>query len=249
MDITEEIKKEYKKLPKELQVYLTSKRTVASMNDIAEKNNLSEEQAEELKQEIVFTLVGISLIYDFPNNILETSIPEEKYDSIVSETIEKIFEPIKESLLNYYSQIAIEYEKVELEKDDPPPSPDVSGEEDAPDYRFIPESKVEDLKEKIKKEEKGEEKDTPPLLEKVKKDPGITPSIPQQDDKLEEEPLKAKEKDEEDIHPLEKKIKSEEESKEDKALSNKRDQIMRGIEYPEELSDDDETLRSLDKDE
>lgn len=70
-----------------------------SVTNIAKANSLSEEQATELENEVLFVLLGMDLIANFAKNIQQScNLPSTVAGGIAIEITQKVFEPLRQFL-------------------------------------------------------------------------------------------------------------------------------------------------------
>ena len=94
--ISDVIKEQFAKLPKEVQLAVTDTNLIQKTKDIALKYALHIDQLGSLQNEIIFVMVGLEPSIAFVDNISdELSIDTQKANNIAKDVNESIFDPIR----------------------------------------------------------------------------------------------------------------------------------------------------------
>ncbi|MEK7526972.1 MAG: hypothetical protein AAB537_00980, partial [Patescibacteria group bacterium] len=99
INLKEELKKRYSKLPREIQQTLFSSDVSETINRIAERNSLTDEQEIKLETEVVNVFFAFEHYSDLIENIRrELTIDLTKAQKIGQEINSEVFRPIKQAL-------------------------------------------------------------------------------------------------------------------------------------------------------
>lgn len=100
-----DLKKQYEKLPVELQKAIASADLATKLQDISKKNHLMIDQAGDLEMETMIVLLGLEPLNQYTNNLIKNvGMTQEQALAVAHDVDEMIFKSIRESLRKINSE-------------------------------------------------------------------------------------------------------------------------------------------------
>jgi len=99
----EQTKEAFRKLPEEIQEAIASVDTVYAIQAIGKNSSLMLDVVGQLEAEVGYALLGLSSLKEFSKTLeKELSLPREKAEAVTKEVDQKIFKPIRSSLMELH---------------------------------------------------------------------------------------------------------------------------------------------------